>query len=275
MVFIILPIVVNIISSHIIRRDSVYRRQYLKTFGYGNGTNYPKMLGKFQDFSHLNLAEVMELPRCAFKDQSYTPLRNISEDQDFLQFTILQYPRSSLLSRSEIDTIAREVANSWEYSGLKIKSSRNEDADIAIIFCDFADCFDDEQDELFDLTGVTLNRPGGGWEILINSKQAWAGETNLARISYGTLDLQMQLKQVKDFQIVLVRLSQFYQVLLHQFGHALGLPHSDNPVSIMSPFYLEWVANVEPSPEDFASLAKLLGIKPRLPRRQRTHWIYH
>lgn len=223
----------------------------MKTFGYGNATKYPQILGKFQDYAHLNLAEVMELPRCAFKDQSYAPLRNISEEQDFLQFSIVQYPQNSLLSNSEIDTIAREVASSWEYSGLKIKLSRNEEAaDIHIRFCDFSECFDNDQAELFDLTGVTQDMFGGGWEILINSEQAWAGEDNLARIGYGVLGLQMQLKQV----------------LLHQFGHALGLPHSASPTSIMSPFYLEWVASVEPSTEDFASLARILGRKPRVPR---------
>ena len=175
----------------------------MKTFGYGNATKYPQILGKFQDYAHLNLAEVMELPRCAFKDQRYTPLRNISEEQDFLQFSIVQYPQNSLLSNSEIDKIAREVATSWEYSGLKIKFSRDEEAaDISIRFCDFSECFDNDQAELFDLTGVTRDMFGGGWEILINSEQAWAGENNLARISYGVLGLQMQLKQVNIFNYI-------------------------------------------------------------------------
>ena len=254
----------SVISTHVIRRDSVFRGQYMRAFGYGNATKYPPILGKFQDYAHLNLAEVMELPRCAFKDQSYSPLLNITDEQDFLQFSIVQYPRGSLISKTEIDNIAKEVASSWEYSGLRIKFSRDdEDADITVRFCDFSECYDEDQAELFDLTGVTRDKfDGPGWEILINSDQAWAGESNLARIGYGVLGLQMQLKQV----------------LLHQFGHALGLPHSQDPVSIMSPFYLEWVNHVEPSPEDFTRLATVLGRKPRIPRGGRVarpHYILH
>ena len=91
----------SVISTHVIRRDSVFRGQYMRAFGYGNATKYPPILGKFQDYAQLNLAEVMELPRCAFKDQSYSPLLNITEEQDFLHFyLILFYPPSSPLSQS-------------------------------------------------------------------------------------------------------------------------------------------------------------------------------
>ena len=214
----------NTAYSHVIRRDSVFRRKYLDTFGYGNATQYPPMLGRFQEYAHMNLAEVMELPRCGFKDLKYSPLLNISDEQDFLRFSIVQYPRNSLVSNSEIDKIAREAAAIWEYSGLQIKFSRDENADIVIRFCDFSECFDEELDELFDLTGLTRDKfDGPGWEILINSEQPWAGESNLARLSYGVLDHQMQLKQVNNQHCIIIIII-FYFFTFRYFFTSLAMP---------------------------------------------------
>jgi len=40
--------------------------------------------------------------------------------------------------------------------------------------------------------------------------------------------------------------------MIHQFGHMLGLGHSARQTSVMTPFYLDWVAETEvgPDPED-------------------------
>ena len=168
----------------------------MKTFGYDNSTQYPDLLAKFQTYAHLNLVEVMHLPRCGFKDQRYTPLSNITLEQDLILFSIVEYPRDSLLSRADIDSIAREAGKVWEYSGIKIKLTREQTPDISIRFCDFAECFRANEDELFDITAVTRNRSPNGLEILINSQQAWAGESNLPRLGFTSLGLQMQLKQV-------------------------------------------------------------------------------
>ena len=41
----------------------------------------------------------------------------------------------------------------------------------------------------------------------------------------------------------------FLQVMVHQFGHTLGLGHSARQTSVMTPFYLDWVAEAEVGPD--------------------------
>ena len=37
--------------------------------------------------------------------------------------------------------------------------------------------------------------------------------------------------------------------MIHQFGHMLGLGHSARQTSVMTPFYLDWVAETEVGPD--------------------------
>ena len=37
--------------------------------------------------------------------------------------------------------------------------------------------------------------------------------------------------------------------MVHQFGHTLGLSHSARQSSVMTPFYLDWVAEAEVGPD--------------------------
>ena len=58
------------------------------------------------------------------------------------------------------------------------------------------------------------------------------------------------------------------QVMIHQFGHVLGLPHLTSPQSAMSPFYLSAKPPnlLLPTREDFDLLADILYRKTRTPR---------
>ena len=62
---------------------------------------------------------------------------------------------------------------------------------------------------------------------------------------------------------------QLTQVLVHQFGHVLGLPHLTSPDSAMSPFYLTGKPphSLPPTKADFDLLAKLLYKRRRVPRK--------
>ena len=37
--------------------------------------------------------------------------------------------------------------------------------------------------------------------------------------------------------------------MLHQFGHVLGLSHTNRVTSVMAPFYYEWIAESELRPD--------------------------
>ena len=63
-----------------------------------------------------------------------------------------------------------------------------------------------------------------------------------------------------------------FQLLIHQFGHVLGLPHLTSPVSAMSPFYLTGKPPnlLLPTQADFDILADILYRKRRTPRQYLT-----
>lgn len=53
--------------------------------------------------------------------------------------------------------------------------------------------------------------------------------------------------------------AQLTRVLAHEFGHAIGLDHNDNPDAIM--YAMNESGNLKPAPEDLAALKEFCGLK--------------
>lgn len=225
--------------------------QYLKKYGYLNNMNMSEGLKSFQKLSGLtetgslddDTVSQMGIARCGGKDNS---VDEAHKNKVVLRYTVTKYPESSLLSGDNIDNVVLTAANLWQTDLVKIVKNTDGDIenDVEIVFCDFSECLEDYSVEN---DGEELARPvtkDGKMTLYLDSAQSWADETTLSQLSYGgVMHLQIQL----------------LQVILHQFGHVLGLEHSARMSSAMVPFYMEWVNGLQPDKEDL----EMVGVASR------------
>jgi len=142
----------------------------------------------------------------------------------------------SLLSPNEIDNVVAEAAQLWNSDGKKriARSDSNHPATVIISFESPSGSrqwpgYTDEElaRPEYDETTETMI-------IRLDSNQSWADKNTLASLTYGAaFNLHVQL----------------LQVILHQFGHVFGLPHTNRVTSVMSPYYYDWISEAELRPD--------------------------
>jgi len=220
--------------------------QYLAKYGYLNTMDLTAGVKSFQKMSGLtetgslddDTVAQMGIPRCGAND---IPEGTTTNKKDVMRYAVIKYPESSLLSDDNIDNVILTAANLWKNDHVEIVKNLDDDHDndIEIVFCDFTEClvgFSAENDM------EELARPvekDGKTTLYLDSAQSWADDSTLSKLSYGgVMHLQVQL----------------LQVVLHQFGHAMGLEHSGRMSSAMVPFYMEWVNGLQPDKEDFTMI---------------------
>lgn len=62
-----------------------------------------------------------------------------------------------------------------------------------------------------------------------------------------------------NWNIFLISGTNLFQVAAHEFGHSLGLDHSDVPNSVMAPFYDGYDPRKKLSRDDILSIQALYG----------------
>ncbi|XP_045470834.1 matrilysin-like [Harmonia axyridis] len=229
--------------------------EYLAQYGYLeknsmsnssllSGTSFRNSLREFQSFVGIPVTgkmdkltmKMMSAPRCGLPDKSgksnrekrYTTLGKWNTKH--LTYQISKY--SKQLERKEIDRTIQKATNLWsKYTDLTFEPSERGTIDIR---------FEERQHgdwKAFDGPSGTLAHalyPKDGGAICFDESEPWM-------VGAGSgIDL--------------------YQVAAHEFGHALGLDHSDRKDALMAPSYKNvWTNDL--SDDDIQGIQSLYGEK--------------
>ena len=260
-------------ACHVSASNINRAEHYLTKYGYlDSNKDIKEGLEAFQALSGLAVTgnidpateSQMLVPRCGARDDNddlemtgarddndgleMTGARDASDDLEMtgavLRYRVTKYPVDSLMTDDSIDNAILTAANLWKNDVFEIVKNEDDDSDndVDIVFCDFTECVADYSVEN---DGEELARPvkdkEGKVTLYLDSTQSWADDSTLSQLSYGgVMHLQVQL----------------LQVMIHQFGHLLGLHHTHRMSSSMVPFYMEWVNMVQPDNEDLMAVSR-------------------
>nr|AQT26486.1 matrix metalloproteinase 16 [Apostichopus japonicus] len=214
-------------------------------------------LKMFQSFANITVTgefdtetmEKMNQPRCGVPD-----MMNVGADARKRRFAAqAQWPTRSLTWRVDnvtpdfgtpaaIVQLMKDALQYWsDVSGLTFTqvTSTNADADIIISFAPFAH----GDGNPFDGPGGTLAHayfPGSGI-----GGDAHFDESETYSAAGGGINL--------------------FQVAVHEFGHSLGLGHSEVDAAVMAPFYTGYDPNFALHPDDIAGIQTLYGTNVGVP----------
>ncbi|XP_044752537.1 matrix metalloproteinase-14 isoform X2 [Coccinella septempunctata] len=237
---------------------------YLSQYGYLGATHinknnsgalvdektFQKGIEDFQMFAGLDITgkldaqtiEAMSLPRCGVKDKVGTgdnrakryALQGSRWKVKNLKYRITKYP--SNLKRSAVDSTIQKAFNVWsEYTDLTFTpSSGNVHIDIRFEKGEHGD------GDPFDGPGGTLAHayfPVYGGDAHFDASERWTVD------SYSGTNL--------------------FQVAAHEFGHSLGLSHSDVREALMAPFYRGYDPVFSLNEDDIYGIQALYGKKTK------------
>uniref|UniRef100_A0A0P4W0G4 Peptidase metallopeptidase domain-containing protein n=1 Tax=Scylla olivacea TaxID=85551 RepID=A0A0P4W0G4_SCYOL len=240
---------------------------YFSRFGYMN----PKVLNPqsgsllseetirnsimdFQAFAGLNLTgvldeetlEVMNLPRCGVKDKvgfgtnarrKRYALQGSRWRVKTITYRITKYPRGLL--KNDVDREIAAAFQVWEdVTDLQFQRTSSGKVHIEVRF----EKGEHGDGDPFDGPGGTLAHayfPIYGGDAHFDDSEVWTLRSN--------------------------RGTNLFQVAAHEFGHSLGLSHSDVRSSLMAPFYRGYESSFELDQDDIKGIQALYGKKTTRP----------
>jgi len=257
---------------------------YLSRFGYldpslQNPTSGSLISGdsvrtaiiEFQAFAGLNqtgilneeTAALMSAPRCGVKDKIGTSnsarrkryaLQGSRWRVKELSYSITKYPKG--LKSSDVD---RELANAFQVwadvTELTFTQARRGKVHIEIRF---------EKSEHGD--GDPFDGPGG----------------TLAHAYFPIYGGDAHFDEAEQWTISSYKGTNLFQVAAHEFGHSLGLSHSDVRAALMAPFYRGYESSFQLDTDDITAIQLLYGksikkattpkVLPNYPTTPRPSW---
>ncbi|XP_012278476.1 matrix metalloproteinase-14 isoform X2 [Orussus abietinus] len=235
--------------------------RYLSQFGYlppANPTSggiiseetMVRAITEFQSFAGLNVtgildddtAHLMSLPRCGVKDRVGPSSDGRSKRYALqgsrwrvkkLTYKISKYPR--ILERNAVDKEIAKAFSVWsEYTDLTFTPKKSGQVHIEIRF---------EKGEHGD--GDPFDGPGG----------------TLAHAYFPVYGGDAHFDDSEQWTVNSYRGTNLFQVAAHEFGHSLGLSHSDIKSALMAPFYRGYDPTFTLDTDDIQGIQALYGSK--------------
>ncbi|XP_003491150.1 matrix metalloproteinase-14 isoform X1 [Bombus vosnesenskii] len=233
---------------------------YLSQFGYLQPINptsggiisqdtLSKAISEFQAFAGLNITgdfddetfKLMALPRCGVKDKvgpgfgrsKRYALQGSRWRVKKLTYKISKYPRN--LPQHKVDDELNKAFKVWsEYTDLVFIQKKSGQVHIEIRF---------EKGEHGD--GDPFDGPGG----------------TLAHAYFPVYGGDAHFDDAEQWTIDSFRGTNLFQVAAHEFGHSLGLSHSDVKAALMAPFYRGYQPYFQLDDDDIQGIQALYGKK--------------
>ncbi|XP_055700592.1 matrix metalloproteinase-2 isoform X4 [Phlebotomus papatasi] len=211
---------------------------------------WTKAIQDFQGFAGLNVTgeldaetmELMTLPRCGVKDKvgfgtdsrsKRYALQGSRWKVKALTYRISKYPKR--LNKPDVDKEIAKAFSVWsEYTDLTFTPKRTNPVHIEIRF---------EENEHGD--GDPFDGPGG----------------TLAHAYFPVYGGDAHFDDAEYWTIGSTRGTNLFQVAAHEFGHSLGLSHSDVRSALMAPFYRGYDPHFRLDSDDVQGIQALYGRK--------------
>ncbi|CAG9783046.1 unnamed protein product [Diatraea saccharalis] len=212
-------------------------------------SSWRRAIAEFQSFAGLNAtgeidketAETMSLPRCGVRDKvgfgesraKRYALQGSRWRVKNLTYKISKYP--SKLNHAEVDAELAKAFSVWsDYTDLTFTQKRAGQVHIEIRF---------EKGEHGD--GDPFDGPGG----------------TLAHAYFPVYGGDAHFDDAEMWTINSRRGTNLFQVAAHEFGHSLGLSHSDVRSALMAPFYRGYDPAFQLDQDDIQGIQALYGHK--------------